>query len=422
MRDFNCESEVRAYSRLCPIVFHTARGSVLQDNEGREYIDFLSGAGALNYGHNNPYIKQRVLDYISMDGVIHALDFHTTAKRTFYRTLYALELAPKGLEYKIQLCGPTGTNAVEAALKLARRVTGRATVYAFMGAYHGVSLGSLAVTASKHFRQAAGVPLGSTSFVPFESGPWGSLDSLAYLRNVIEDDHSGYDKPAAIIVETVQGEGGIIPASIGWLRGLRDLCDEHGILLLCDDIQAGCGRTGPFFSFERAGIVPDMVMLSKSVSGYGLPMALLLLKPEHDRWRPGEHSGTFRGHQLAFVAGAAALEYRREHGLEQRTLDAGERTCARLRSALRPSLPGAIVRGLGLFIGVDLTECADTEAVGQVVRRCVDRGLIIERAGRGGLVIKVLPALTIEPELLDRGCDILVSCILDVLGSDGRRS
>ena len=401
------ESNVRSYCRAFPAVFSRGKGALLQAQDGARYIDFFAGAGALNYGHNPDFIKTRLLDYISADGLSHGLDFHTPAKCDFIDTLYRLVLAPKGLDYKMQFCGPTGTNAVEAAFKIARKVTGRSGIFSFMGGYHGMSLGSLAATANRASRAGAGVMLGGVQFMPYPHGFMAGLDTLGFLEAVLLDSHSGVDKPAAIIVETVQAEGGVVVAPVAWLQQLRALCERHGILLICDEIQVGCYRTGSFFSFERAGITPDIVTLSKSIGGYGLPMSMVLLKPELDVWQPGEHNGTFRGNQLAFVAGAAALQWAQQQNLPA--------LVARHEQTLRTFLTERIatldvrlqVRGLGLMWGIDFSGLERAGLARRVSAHCFEHGLLIETCGRGDAVLKFLPPLTIEADLLDEGCAVV---------------
>ena len=284
------ESSVRSYCRHFPVVFNRAKGAFMYDEEGNRYLDFLCGAGALNYGHNNDYIKEKLVSYLQNDGVLHALDLHTPAKREFLDTLEEKILKPRGLNYRVMCCGPTGTNAVEAGLKLARKVTGRSNVWAFMGCFHGMTLGSLSLTTEAYARNAAGVSLENCTHIP---APYmfPELDVGAYMQRLLDDDHSGVEKPAALVMETVQAEGGIYPFAPEFLRGCRKFCDENDILLIIDDIQAGCGRTGTFFSFERAGIKPDMVTVSKSIGGIGMPMSLLLISPDKDIWKPAEHNG-----------------------------------------------------------------------------------------------------------------------------------
>lgn len=397
------ESNVRSYCRSFPALFTTASGSHLTDEHGRTYLDFLAGAGALNYGHNHPRLKQALVDYVLSDGVTHGLDFHTAAKTAFLEAFERQVLVPRGLPYVVQFTGPTGTNAVEAALKVARRVTGRSGIFSYMGGYHGHSLGGLAATANREHRAAAGLSLHDTTFLPFP-GSCGTLDTHAYLRMILTDGHSGVEVPAAIIVETVQAEGGVMIAPTAWLQELRAICDEHQIVLIIDEIQTGCGRTGPFFSFERAGIVPDIVTLSKSISGLGLPMSLTLIKPELDIWKPAEHTGTFRGHQLAFVTATEALSVFDEERLAARTAAHGCRIASFLDTHIHPIDARIASRGIGLIWGIDLAAIDASGAFAKrVSARCFEQGLIIERVGRNDTVLKVLPPLTITAEELEDG-------------------
>lgn len=411
------ESNVRSYCRDFPEVFHTAKGTLLYTESGKEYVDFFSGAGALNYGHNNAFIKQQLMAYIESDGITHGLDMHTKAKMEFMEDFSEFILKPRGLHYKMQFCGSTGTNAVEAALKLARKVKNRSGIYAFMGSFHGMSLGSLAVTSSTESRRGAGVPLDNVTFVPYPYGFMKELDTIGYIQNILDDDHSGVEKPAAIIVETLQSEGGVIPAPLEWLKKLADLCKRNDILLICDDIQVGCGRTGKFFSFEHASIVPDIVILSKSISGYGLPMSMLLFKPEMDIWKPGEHNGTFRGNQLAFVAAKAALEYWREFTLERQVMENEAFIEEYLYSKIAPLSSQIQIRGRGMIWGIDFSNCEKEGVSNEIVAKCFQKGLIIERAGRKHNVIKLLPPLTTEIPLLKKGCDLLRNAIEEHLDS-----
>jgi diaminobutyrate-2-oxoglutarate transaminase len=411
------ESSVRSYCRSFPTTFTSATGAVLRDSEGRSFIDFLAGAGALNYGHNHPAIKAALIEYLATDGLTHGLDLHTAAKAEFLAEFTTRILSPRGLDYKVQFTGPTGTNAVEAALKIARRATGRSGIFSFMGGYHGDSLGSLSATANRAHRAAAGVPLGNVTFLPFPYGAMAEIDTLTYLRTVLLDTHSGIELPAAVIVETVQAEGGVVVAPTPWLRELRTICDDHKILLIVDEIQTGCGRTGPFFSFERAGIVPDIVTVSKSISGYGLPMSLTLMRPELDIWEPGEHTGTFRGNQLAFVAATAALRLFEEEDLENRTAANAKWVRDRL-CELRYVDERLAIRGVGMIYGLDTGALDPTgELAAEIGRRCFAAGLVIERVGRNDTVLKVLPPLTIDHDTLDAGLSILASAVRACLTS-----
>ncbi|WP_079125326.1 diaminobutyrate--2-oxoglutarate transaminase [Streptomyces lushanensis] len=400
------ESEVRLYCRTFPVVFSRAKGAELHTEDGRTFIDFFCGAGSLNYGHNNDFIKQRLTDYLASDGIMHGLDMHTVAKREFLARFAELVLRPRGLDYKVQFAGPTGTDAVEAALKLARKATGRTGLIAFSGAYHGMSRGSLAVTGSRRARRAGGVSGQDVTFVPYEDGPLGPFDSIAFIERLLADPSSGTDVPAAVIVEPTQMEGGVYPASGEWLRRLRALTRRHGILLILDEIQAGCGRTGTFFGFEDAGIVPDIVTVSKSISGYGLPLSLTLFRRELDVWEPGEHTGTFRGNQLAFVAATAACELW-QHGSFRAGVAHAAGRLDRFRSELTALDPALAVRGRGMVLGIDTAGAGGPERARSAQRYAFEHGLIVELCGRHDEVIKVMPPLTIDAGRLDRGLAVL---------------
>lgn len=413
------ESEVRGYVRSFPVIFKQAKGSVLIDEDKREYIDFFSGAGTLNYGHNNPVLKSKLIEYLETDGLVHGLDMATSAKKYFMETMERVLFKPAGRKYTLQFTGPTGTNAVEAALKLARQVKGRQNVISFTHGFHGVSGGSLAVTANAKFRNAAGVALGNTTFMPFDGYMGPDVNTMAYLERMLDDPSSGIDHPAAVIVETVQGEGGVNVASRRWLRELERLCRQHDMLLIVDDIQVGCGRTGNFFSFESAGIQPDIITLSKSLSGFGLPMSLVLMKPELDIWKPGAHSGTFRGNNLAFVTAAQALDS--YWSTEDFALDTQrkERLVRDWLENLAHSFPGAglSVRGRGLIQG--LVTRRDDDTANRIARKCFENGVVIETSGANDEVLKVLPALTIEDELLQRGLEVIERSVAEVLSDKG---
>lgn len=409
------ESEVRGYVRSFPTLFDKARGSRLIDEANNVYIDFFAGAGTLNYGHNNPVIKQDLIDYLESDGVIHGLDMATVAKKEMLEAFERTILRPRGMSYKVQFTGPTGTNAVEAALKLARKVKGRSNIVSFTHGFHGVSGGSLATTANAKYRGVAGAPLQNTTFMPFDGYLGAGVDTTEYLERMVSDRSSGMDHPAAVIVETVQGEGGVNVASAAWLRALEQVCRRHDMLLIVDDIQVGCGRTGNFFSFEEAGLSPDIVTLSKSIGGYGLPMAMVLLKPELDVWKPGEHNGTFRGNNLAFVAARAALLH---YWSDDAFMDGTRRKGLVIRNWLEhiaADYPAGefTVRGRGMIQGL---VSVNTELPGRIAQRCFEQGLVIETSGAEDEVLKVLPALTIDEKLLCRGLEILEQSVADTLG------
>jgi diaminobutyrate-2-oxoglutarate transaminase len=400
------ESSVRGYSRAFPAIFNSASGSIIHDNAGREYIDFFSGAGGLNYGHNHPVFKQAMIDYLERDGIIHGLDMATVAKIDFIDTFQKYILQPRKLHYRMQFTGPTGANAVEAALKLARLVTKKTQIIAFTHAFHGVSLGALAATSNSWFRNASGVELSNVTFMPFD-GYIKGLDSIEYLEQMLDDQSSGVDVPAAIIVETIQGEGGINIASIEWLQRLRKLTEDRGILMIVDDIQAGCGRSGDFFSFEEASIVPDLVTMSKSLSASGLPMAILLIKPEYDIWKPGQHNGTFRGNNLAFISATSAIKEFWSDDSLSKDIKRKERIIQTRLAALAASY-GSLdlsVRGRGMFYGLVFNK--DATQAQAVSSSAFSKGLIIELSGSQDEVLKLLPALTINDDTLNHGLDII---------------
>ena len=285
-----------------------AQDSEIFSKSGKRYIDFLSACGALNYGHNENTIKDALIDYLMSNGVVMAMDMNTATKERFLTCFHQKILQPRNLNYLVQFTGPTGTNAVEAAIKLARKVTGRHHIISFTNAFHGVTLGSLALTGNHSHRGASEALLHHVIRHPYDGYYDDSFDSMDYLNMLLEDPSSGISAPAAFIVELVQGEGGLNVAREKWLTNLSQIAKQYGALLIIDDIQAGCGRTGTFFSFETSDISPDIVVLAKSISGYGLPLSLTLLKPEYDAWDAGEHNGTFRANNLALIAAITALD------------------------------------------------------------------------------------------------------------------
>jgi diaminobutyrate-2-oxoglutarate transaminase len=408
------ESAVRVYCRSFPAVFSRAVGHQVWDTFGRCFTDFVCGAGSLNYGHNHPAIKRRVMDYLERDGLVHGLDFHSEAKAAFITDLVEVVMRPRGLDYKIQFTGPTGTNAVEAAFKLARRITGRTSIVAFTNGFHGMTLGALAATGSHRKRAGAAIPLTGVTRMPYDGYMGPGVDTFTLLQAMLSDGGSGVDLPAAIILETVQGEGGMNVASAAWLRRVADFARARGILLIIDDIQAGCGRTGTFFSFEPAGIQPDIVCLSKSLSGIGLPLAVMLHRPELDKQQPGEHSGTFRGNNLGFVGASAALSLWRapsfEAGITARVAALDEwivATCARHASA------GCAPRGRGMLRGIWF---ADKAVAKRVSAMGFELGILVETSGADGEVLKLVPPLTIETAELMNGLRLVERAIQQALG------
>ncbi|MER8843220.1 diaminobutyrate--2-oxoglutarate transaminase [Mesorhizobium sp. M0913] len=410
------ESEVRSYARSFPVLFAKARGAQLFARDGTAYLDFLMGCSSLNYGHNPPELKSALADYIAGDGITHALDLYNEAKESFLREFHETILRPRQLDYVVQFPGPTGANAVEAALKLARKITGRPNIIAFTNGFHGVSLGALSCTGNRYHRAAAGQLLGGVTRLPYDGYLGSSVDTADYLDRLLSDPSSGVDAPAAVIVETVQGEGGLNVAGAEWLRKVAAIARRHGALLIVDDIQAGVGRTDAFFSFEAAGLRPDIVTMAKSISGYGLPMAIVLIDRKLDKWEPGEHNGTFRGNCHAFVTARAALEYFwRTDSFAASVMETGNLLKSRLEQIARKYDPSRVsAKGRGMMRGIDLKT---GEVAGQVVSTAFQRGLIVETAGPHDEVVKCLPPLVIGEDQLSHGLDILEDAIDSVIGS-----
>ncbi|GGA41235.1 diaminobutyrate--2-oxoglutarate transaminase [Pelagibacterium lentulum] len=411
------ESQVRSYSRSFPKLFGKAKGATIYGHDGREYIDFLAGCSSLNYGHNDPDMQAALIDYVTSDGIAHGLDMFTEAKEGFLLAYERLILRPRNMDYKLMFTGPTGANAVEAALKLARKVTGRTNVIAFTNGFHGMTLGALAATGNAGKREGGGTPLNGVHRAPFEGYFGPEVDTADMLEQMLDDPSGGVDAPAAILVEPVQGEGGLNAASGAWLKKIEKIAKKHGALFILDDIQAGCGRTGTFFSFEEFGLDPDIITQAKSLSGMGLPFALTLIKPEHDIWKPAEHNGTFRGNNHAFVTARVALE-------KFWSDDSFSKSIAKKSAHLETRL-GAIaerygfsLRGRGMMQGID-TQDGDT--AGDICAKCFEKGLIIETSGGHDEVVKVLCPLTIDMDLFDKGLDIIEDAFEAILAKDSPR-
>lgn len=402
------ETNCRAYCRDIPSVFTTARGSVVTTEDGAKYLDFFAGAGALNYGHNHPDMTAAIIEHVHHNGILHGLDLHTSAKQEFLETIESGLLVPRGLDYKVQFTGPTGTDANEAALKLAQLTTKRRGIVAFRGSYHGMSVGALSVSGSNRLRAAGGQLLHEVSFVPYESGPDGDFDSIDYLERQFADPSGGAELPAAVIVEGVQIQAGVYAASAEWLRGLREWTQRNGALLIVDEVQTGCGRTGRFFSFEDSGVVPDIVTTAKSIGGSGLPLALIMFRRELDAWSPGDHTGTFRGNQLAFVTGRIALQLWQDQGF----LDLVDDNSAALADSLaRIAEDPAVVacRQHGLIAGIDFGADGTANAA-EFQQAALRRGVIVERCGRYNEVVKLMPPINTPTSQLTEGLRRLESC------------
>ncbi|MDH0650041.1 aspartate aminotransferase family protein [Pseudomonas sp. GD03858] len=421
LRQQQQESNARSYPRRIPLALKRARGIYVEDVEGRQFIDCLAGAGTLALGHNHPVVIDAIQRVLADELPLHTLDLTTPVKDQFVQDLFALLPEALRREAKIQFCGPTGTDAVEAALKLVRTATGRSTVLAFQGGYHGMTQGALSLMGSLGPKKPLGALLSNgVQFLPYPydyrcpfglGGEAGVRANLHLLENLLNDPEAGVALPAAVIVEVVQGEGGVIPADVEWLRGLRRITEQAGVALIVDEIQSGFARTGRMFAFEHAGIVPDVVTLSKAIGG-SLPMAVTVYRDWLDTWSPGAHAGTFRGNQMAMATGSAVMKYLVEHRLCEHAEAMGQRLRGHLQRLQQAYPQLGDVRGRGLMLGVELVDpTGQADALGhppahrglapKVQRECLRRGLILELGGRHGAVVRFLPPLIISAEQID---------------------
>ncbi|MBB95031.1 MAG: diaminobutyrate--2-oxoglutarate transaminase [Rhodobacteraceae bacterium] len=405
------ESAARSYCRGMPAVFASASGSELKDDDGKTYIDFLAGCSSLNYGHNDPDMKAALIDHIASDGIAHGLDLHTSTKSDFLEAFDRHILSPRGMDHRVMFTGPTGANAVEAAMKIARKVTGRTNIIAFTNGFHGVTMGALAATGNGYHRGGAAMATQGVTRMPFDGFAEG-VDSAALLDQMLSDASGGVDAPAAIMFETIQGEGGLNAASAEWVRKVAEIAKKHGALLIIDDIQAGCGRSGTFFSFENMGVTPDIVTMAKSVSGFGLPMAMVLVRPEHDVFGPAEHNGTFRGNTHAFVTARVAIEKFWADDAFQKDLADKAQMLTKALTEIAAEIPGARLKGRGLMQGVDV---GSGELAGEICARAYQRRLVIETSGSEDQVIKILAPLTTSRETFEYGFNILLDVTRDVM-------
>ncbi|MFF4424331.1 diaminobutyrate--2-oxoglutarate transaminase family protein [Streptomyces sp. NPDC001549] len=409
------ESAARTYARALPIVPVRARGLTIEGADGRRYLDCLSGAGSLALGHNHPVVLEAIRGVLDSGAPLHVLDLATPVKDAFTTELFANLPPALAADARIQFCGPAGTDAVEAALKLVRTATGRPGLLAFTGAYHGMTAGALDASGGAPGVRVTRLPYPQDLRCPFGvGGPEGAELSARWTENLLDDPKGGVPAPAGMIVEPVQGEGGVIPAPDGWLRRMREITAARGIPLIADEVQTGVGRTGAFWGVDHAGVVPDVMVLSKAIGG-SLPLAVIVYRAGLDVWAPGEHAGTFRGNQLAMAAGTATLAFVRENRLAERAAVLGERMLAALHGLACGHTCIGEVRGRGLMIGVELvdpdTGAAAPSLAAAVRQECLDRGLIVELGGRHGAVVRLLPPLTLTDEqaaaVLDRLADAI---------------
>jgi diaminobutyrate-2-oxoglutarate transaminase len=424
------ESAARTYARSLPVVPVRARGMTVEGADGRRYLDCLSGAGTLALGHNHPVVLEAIKGVLDSGAPLHALDLATPVKDAFTTALFETlppRLAERG---RIQFCGPAGTDAVEAAVKLARIATGRGGLLAFSGAYHGMTATALAATGDTAVRGGTGASDARVTRLPYPydyrcpfgiGGDRGAELSARWTSYLLDDPKGGVQRPAGMLLEPVQGEGGVIPAPDFWLRRMRKTTADRGIPLIVDEVQTGVGRTGTFWAVERSGIVPDIMVLSKAIGG-SLPLAVIVYREELDIWQPGAHAGTFRGNQLAMAAGTATLRFVRQHALHERAETVGSRMLGRLRGLAAHHACIGDVRGRGLMIGVELVDTrAEPDDYGalpgasrlaaRVQQEALRRGLIVELGGRHGSVVRLLPPLTITDEQAEAVLDRLAAAI-----------
>lgn len=414
------ESNARTYPRGLPLAIARARGSEIFSVGGARYLDFFAGAGVLAVGHGHPAVVAAVKE--QLDTFVHGLDFPTPARDAFVTEVLALLPEAMRGTMRMHVCGPTGADAVEAAMKLAKRATGRSGVVAFAGSYHGMTAGALAVTSLREIKERVPALMPEVSFAPYaychrcplKLAPQSCETACAsYLESVFEDSHSGVAKPAAAIIECVQGEGGSIVPPADFITRVREATRSAGVVLVADEIQAGLGRTGRWFSFEHFDIEPDVICISKALGGIGLPVSAILYKAALDVWEPGLHIGTFRGHQLAMAAGVAALRVMRDEGLLENARVRGEQIRSAL-SAVRSPWVGE-VRGLGLMLGVELRDPASGQpasaAASRVRRECFEQGLLCELGGRGDATVRLLPPLVLTESEAAEGTSILARAL-----------
>ncbi|MGY5333670.1 diaminobutyrate--2-oxoglutarate transaminase [Pseudomonas protegens] len=431
------ESNARSYPRRIPLALKRASGIHVEDVEGRRFIDCLAGAGTLALGHNHPVVIAAIQQVLADELPLLTLDLTTPVKDQFVQDLFGLLPEALAGEARIQFCGPTGTDAVEAALKLTRTATGRSTVLSFQGGYHGMSQGALSLMGSLGPKRAlAGLLNNGVQFLPFPydyrcpfglGGAEGVKVNLHYLENLLTDPEAGVALPAAVIVEAVQGEGGVIPADLEWLQGVRRITEKAGVALIVDEIQSGFGRTGKMFAFEHAGIIPDVVVMSKAIGG-SLPLAVMVYRDWLDTWQPGAHAGTFRGNQMAMATGSAVMRYLKEHRVPEHAAAMGERLREHLLILQRDFPQLGDIRGRGLMLGVELVDPAGVpDAQGHppqharlaplVQRECLKRGLILELGGRHGAVVRFLPPLVITAAQIDQVAQIFSKAVAAAVAS-----
>lgn len=413
------ESKAVLYPLSIPLVLDEAKGATVRDVDGNTYIDFFAGIAVANFGHSNPYILDRVK--AQLDKLTHALDFPNNPRCELVEKL--INIAPGGLKgcSKVLFGGPTGSDAVEGAIKLAKYYTRRYCFIAFEGSYHGQTAMSLTLSSTRKFKEPYVPLVAEIHFLPYPycyrcvfnlEYPKCSFQCVNYVEHVLDDPYSGIPKPAAIIVEPIQGEGGIVVPPDEFLSRLRDVASKYDVLLIVDEIQTGFGRTGKMFACEYSNITPDIVTMAKAIGGVGLPLSAVVYSERLDVWGPGAHLGTFRGHVLAMAAGAAAIDFILENDLLAHAKRMGERILNGLRDLAKSSKYIGEVRGKGLMVGVEFVKDKESkkpwkEIVDKIQIECFKRGLIVWKAGHYGNILRLLPPLVVTEELVDKGLEII---------------
>lgn len=432
-RQDSTESNARSYPRKFPFALAKAKGSWVQDVEGNQYLDFLCGAGTLALGHNYPEINQAMIDLLAGDFPLHTLDLTTAVKDEFIHTLLSLLPSPLRENAKIQFCSPSGTDATDAALKLCKTATGRSSIIAFQGGYHGMGHGALACTGNLSAKSKINglmpevqfMPLPYSYRCPFGLGGEKGLDAAcAFFERTLKDPESGVKKPAAVIIEPVLGEGGVIPVPFKFMQTIRRVTEELDIPMIVDEIQCGIGRTGKFYAFEYSGIVPDVILSSKAVGG-SQPLAVVIYNKKLDVWTPGAHAGTFRGNQLAMKTGTILIKKVSEPDFLSDVKRKGQIIIDRLTALKnRVSIIGD-VRGLGLMIGVEFIDpnggkdimgkfLPSGEIASKVQKLCFENHFIMEKGGRNGSVMRCLCALNVTDEEISKAMEIFEKCVIEV--------
>jgi diaminobutyrate-2-oxoglutarate transaminase len=423
------ESSVRTYPRGLPIAIKRGMGSYVEDLDGNVFIDFLTGAGAMPLGHSHPELVEAIAHQLPL--LTHGLDFPTEIRDEFISTQLSMLPETMRSHMRIEFCGPSGADAVDAALKLCKTATGRSDIIAFQGAFHGSSHVAMTVSGLVKQKERVAGRVPGIHFFPYPyplrcalgGGEASGKRCLEYLERSLRDPLGGIPRPAAVIVEMIQGEGGVISAPSDFVQGLRRVTRELEIPLIVDEVQTGGGRTGTWFAFEQHDIEPDVIVASKAIGGMGMPVAIVLHNARLDAFAPGAHTGTFRGNQLAFAAGVASARVMRRDGILDHVRDLGAYAMEMLQGFVRDYEIVGEARGSGLMLGIELVQPLtgepNTQAAIAVQRRAIERGLIVELGGRGDGVVRLLPPLNVSRETLEQALEILDSALAEAVQGSG---